>query len=107
MIEPMSPRSIAAVFLVALAACGTTTSTSGKNEPKNAKEKQALEKRDKDADGGQKWTGWRYQGDRSDCFYVIGRKCFKTQKAACATLRCKAPKKCDLTGGGPATVSCK
>lgn len=106
MIVAMSPRSIAFVLLAALAACGTTSSTSGKNEPKNAKEKQALEKHDKDADGG-KWTGWRYQGDRNDCFYVVGRKCFKTQKAACATVRCKAPKTCGITGGGPATVSCK
>jgi hypothetical protein len=36
---------------------------------------------------------------------VLGRKCFKTEKAACTAAACKATK-CEVVGGGPATVSC-
>jgi hypothetical protein len=36
---------------------------------------------------------------------VLGRRCFKTRKAACAAARCKT--RCEVEGGGPATVSCK
>ena len=59
------------------------------------------------SDDGKRWGGWRYKGDRDDCFYVVGRKCFKTQPAACKAAACKAKKKCSVIGGGPATVSCK
>ena len=54
-----------------------------------------------------KWGGWRYQGDRKDCFFVVGRRCYKTENAACQAARCKAPKSCNSVGGGPATVSCR
>lgn len=100
-------------ILVALSfvfACGGGPQKVDPDEPKNAKEKQALEaKEEGDTDKGnaQKWGKWRYAGDRNDCFYVVGRRCFKTENAACQAARCKAPKKCDTVGGGPATVSCK
>ena len=80
------------------------------DEPQTAKEKQLLEAKAKDeVDDGNagKWGKWRYEGDRDDCFYVVGRKCFKTENAACQSLRCKLPKRCDTTGAGPATLSCK
>jgi hypothetical protein len=93
--------------VLACAACGAT-STDG-NEPQTAKQKQLQEARatgeiDKPS---AKWGGWRYQGDRKECFYVFGRRCFKTENAACQAAHCKAPKKCDSVGGGPATLSCK
>jgi len=86
--------------------CGGPQSDPG--EPQTAKEKQLREAR---ANGevykpDTKWAGWRYQGDRKDCFFVVGRRCFKTEKAACASA-CKSPKLCEVTGGGPATMSCK
>jgi hypothetical protein len=60
-----------------------------------------------DSDNG-KWGGWKYQGDRSDCFYVVGRRCYKTEKAACTAARCKANnQQCDVVGGGPASITCK
>ncbi|MCX5744488.1 MAG: hypothetical protein NT062_18510 [Proteobacteria bacterium] len=100
----MSPR-VAVVLLATLAACGTTSETGGK-EPRNAKEKQQLEAA-KDPDNTKKWGAWRYQGERNDCFYVLGRKCFKTENTACQAAHCKSPKTCEVTGGGPATVTCK
>jgi hypothetical protein len=86
--------------------CGTPPAA---NEPTTAKEKQL---RDAKASGEidpreARWGGWRYQGDRKDCFFVVGRKCFKTEKAACDAAKCKAGTKCTADGGGPATISCK
>lgn len=102
-----SARCLAMVFL--LFACGGAANTA--DEPQTAREKQLQEaKRSGELDEGKtkNWGTWRYSGDRTDCFYVIGRKCFKTKKAACATLGCdKKKKKCSAVGGGPATVSCK
>ena len=97
---------LACVVLVCLAACGAPTIDP--NAPTTAKEKQLREARAKgevDPPDGQ-WAGWRYQGDRNDCFFVVGRRCFKTKKAACKHVRCKKPKACTAVGGGPATVKC-
>lgn len=85
-----------------------------KGEPQTAREKMlADEKANKDKDGddakppgSKQWTGWRYQGERKDCFFLVGRKCFKTEKAACGAAKCKAPSKCETEGAGPATLSC-
>jgi hypothetical protein len=48
----------------------------------------------------------RYQGDRKDCVFLVGKKCFKTESAACEAAHCKAPTKCEAEGGGPATMKC-
>jgi hypothetical protein len=103
-----------ALFLVAvtLAACADSSDApakKGHHEPRTAKEKQraeAMKAKDDEQPDGRKWGGWRYQGERDDCFFVIGRRCFKTQDAACAALKCKSGSKCEITGGGPATASC-
>ncbi len=105
MIGEMTLRWILVVSLAAVA-CGGPTKDSG--EPKTAKEKQLREAR---ASGevdpeGAKWGGWRYQGERQDCFFLVGRKCFKTYKHACVAA-CKSDKQCKSDGGAPATVSCK
>ena len=94
--------------LVGLLACGAPTKVE-KGEPQTAKDKQLREaKASGEVDsGGKKWGGWRYQGDRNDCFFVVGRKCFKSEAAACTAARCKAPKQCTAVGGGPATLSCQ
>jgi hypothetical protein len=55
---------------------------------------------------GKHWGGWRYQGARDDCFYVVGRRCFTDEKKACAAAKCKSGE-CDVSGGGPATVTCE
>lgn len=95
--------------LVLLFACGGTAPSA--DEPQTAREKQLLEAKkngELDDTKGKGWGTWRYSGDRDDCFYVVGRKCFKTKKSACGSLACdKKKKKCEIVGGGPATVSCK
>jgi len=98
----MSLRTVALVLLVACG--GSTVST---DEPQTAKEKQLREAKAAGDTNAGKWGGWRYQGDRNECFYVVGRRCFKSENAACQAARCKSPKKCDVVGGGPATVGCK
>ncbi len=55
---------------------------------------------------GKHWGGWRYKGDRDDCFYVVGRRCFASEKLACAGAKC-ATGRCLLDGAGPVRVSCK
>jgi hypothetical protein len=97
------------VVLLFLLACG---GPSRKNveagEPQTAKEKQYAEakKSGEVDDGDSKWGKWRYTGDRKECFFVAGRKCFKTEKAACSASGCKAGA-CKATGAGPATISCE
>lgn len=88
--------------------CGADAKKS--DEPTNAKEKQEREARAKGEDDGpkgKKWGKWRYKGDRNSCFFRVGARCFKTENAACQAARCKKPKKCDVAGAAPATVSCK
>ena len=106
--------SLGRLLLVAtLVACGGGSMKVHKGEPQTAREKMLAEEKahpDKDADapppGSKKWGGWRYQGDRKDCFFLVGKKCFKTENAACKAAACKGPMKCESTGGGPATMKC-
>lgn len=89
--------------------CGSPPPPS--NGPKTAVEKQRLEARTEEPEvkppPGKKWGGWRYKGDRKDCFFLVGRTCFKTKDSACEAAVCAAPKKCDVEDGGPSIVSCK
>ena len=88
-----------------------------KGEPQTAREKMRAEEKakrkhgsmDDDAKppGSKKWSGWRYEGDREDCFFLVGKKCFKSEKAACKAAKCSAPEECETEGAGPATVMCK
>ena len=102
----MSLRMISLGLVAALAlGCGGDAPRSG--DPTTAKEKQRREAAaagETTASAG-KWGGWRYTGDRNQCFFVVGRRCFKTEASACAAARCGA-RKCETTGGGPATVAC-
>src|SRR5690349_993495 len=101
----MSLRAIRIALLASLiAACGGSPPRN--DEPRTAKEKQRREAAtDGEADTGGKWGGWRYAGDRNECFFKVGRRCFKTEDAACSAARC-GKKKCTVTGGGPAAVAC-
>ncbi|HET9620687.1 MAG TPA: hypothetical protein VFP84_04950 [Kofleriaceae bacterium] len=92
--------------MTTLVGCGGGES-SGPNEPKTAKEKQrqdAAASGEADEPTG-KGKGWRYAGDRDECFFVVGHRCFKTEAAACKFARCGSAK-CNVDGGGPATVTC-
>jgi hypothetical protein len=102
----MSLRMISLGLAVSLAlGCGSDPPRSG--DPTTAKEKQRREAAASgEATTSGKGGGWRYTGDRDDCFFIVGRRCFKTEASACAAARC-AKQKCVVTGGGPASVSCK
>jgi len=98
-------RSLALVVLLAVGCWGGVAPRS--DDPTTAREKQ---RREAEASGETdtshgKWSAWRYTGDRNDCFFVVGRRCFKTEAAACSAARC-GNRKCETTGGGPASVSC-
>src|SRR5262245_62065519 len=91
-------------------ACGGSDMKVKKGEPQTAREKMLAEQKahpEKDEDDkGKKWTGWRYQGDGKQCFFLVGKKCFKTQAAACKAAGCKSPSRCEPEGAGPAKMKC-
>ncbi len=98
------------VTCMGLGACGGEARDP--DDPKTAREKMRREakrdKKDKPVDStGKSWGKWRYTGDRADCFYRLGQKCFKTEAEACAKAKCKKPTKCHSEGAAPAQVSCK
>lgn len=110
MISAMSLR-LGLLALCLAFGCGGSEMRVKKGEPQTAREKMLAEQKahpEEDAGAGtsKKWTHWRYQGERKDCFFLVGKRCFKTQKAACAAAKCKAPSKCSLEGAGPATLKC-
>jgi hypothetical protein len=106
----MSLRTISLVFLLSVSlgslasGCGASSRS---DEPTTAAEKQ---RRDAEATGtadvptGPR-NGWRYTGERDNCFFVVGRRCFKTEAAACTAARC-GKRTCEVTGAGPAAVAC-
>lgn len=94
-----------------LGACAESAPPGGAKAPKTAGERARAEKAAAaDDDGpsakGKKWGGWRYQGRRDDCFFLVKRKCFDKRDDACAAARC-GQKQCVIEGGGPATVRCE
>ena len=107
--RPLFASLVLSLSLIVGAGAGGGSPPPPSNGPKTAVEKQRLEaKQDPDLKPppGKKWGGWRYQGDRENCFFVVGRRCFKTEAEACEAANCGA-KKCAKDGGGPATVTCK
>lgn len=106
----MSLRA-ALLFVACTLGCAGESMKVKKGEPQTAREKMLAEQKanpEKDDPPARKYGGaWRYQGDRDDCFFLVGRRCYKTEKAACRAARCKAPATCTTEGAGPATVKCK
>jgi hypothetical protein len=103
----LSTLWVSLAMVVALAASCGGGGPPRSEEPTTAKDKQRhdAEARGEAGSSAGKWGGWRYTGDRNDCFFVVGRRCFKSEAAACAAARC-GRKKCETTGGGPASVAC-
>jgi hypothetical protein len=98
-----------AIVLGCTAACGDGGAAGGARGPTTAAERARAEPGD---DGeqvskkGKKWGGWRYQGKRDDCFFLVKRRCYTEREDACKAARC-GKKQCVLDGGGPATVRCE
>ncbi|HVV82672.1 MAG TPA: hypothetical protein VHE35_06310 [Kofleriaceae bacterium] len=103
-----APAALAALAALAAAACGGYGAGSSSG-PKTAAERNAADREanpEQPVDNaGKSWGGWRYQGSRDDCFFVVERKCFATLADACGAASCKHG--CTTTGAGPATVLCK
>ena len=88
---------------------GSAAGKSSAKEPQTAREKQLQEAKasgEVDETGQSSWGKWRYTGDRNNCYFAVGRKCFKTEAAACKAAGCKGGEKCKSSGAGPATVAC-
>jgi len=105
----MRLAGLALALAVTLGACGESTPPGGAKAPKTAAERARAEQAaaDGDASGkGKKWGGWRYQGSRDDCFFLVKRKCFDKRAEACAAAKC-GKQECVVEGGGPATVRCE
>lgn len=103
----MNVRVLIVATLLAQVACGGPEIDP--QEPQTATERA---RREAEENGelppkGKSWGGWRYQGDRKECFFTVGRKCFKTELAACNAAKCGKGGKCVSAGAGPATISCK
>ena len=61
---------------------------------------------DKVSGDGKAWSGWRYAGSRDDCFFLVGRRCFATEKSACKAAKC-GKKRCVGDDGAPPTMRCR
>ncbi len=110
----MKPALLAALAagLLTLAACG------GPPPAKRAKSSSARgagktpitvvpPQEEDEVDGeGKKWKGWRYTGQRDDCYYVVKRKCYTERKKACKAAGCSTHD-CRIDGVGPSRVSCE
>lgn len=108
----MSLRRLCLPLLVVALGCGGgNQSRKNSDGPTTAREKQLLEAEktgdiDPESRGGKSWGRWRYKGDRDNCFFLVGAKCFKTEQAACKAARCGEGSECKAVGAAPATVSC-
>lgn len=98
------------VFGLVSACGGEATSPKGAKQPQTAAARARAEKAESTEDPvdekGKKWGGWRYQGKRDDCFFLVKRKCYDSRADACSAARC-GKKQCVVDGGGPATVRCE
>jgi hypothetical protein len=106
-------RRSVVLLLLAVVACGGPSGPrgEGKTAAERARNEHKASGEEPVDDKGKQWGGWRYRGSRDECFYVVGRTCFTDVDDACKAAKCKNGKKgakaCKVTGGGPATVSCK
>ena len=96
-----------------LVACGGAADTNG-TTPRNRASKQRDAKttqadyEDENSVGmsQQRVSRWRWKGARKDCFYVVGNKCYRTEKAACSAAGCTKRSDCEIDDGAPMNVSC-
>jgi hypothetical protein len=103
------PFALAISFSIGLGACGGSPPPAGPKQPQTAAARAKAERdpdEDKVSDKGKKWGGWRYQGSRDNCFFMVKRRCFDKRADACTAARC-GKKQCVVEGGGPATVRCE
>lgn len=56
---------------------------------------------------GKQWGGWRWEGDRDNCYFLVKNTCHPTEEAACKDAGCDEGKCKVDEEGAPAKVSCK
>ncbi|HTM20510.1 MAG TPA: hypothetical protein VL172_08385 [Kofleriaceae bacterium] len=96
----------AALLLLALAlACGGSQGGGSAPAPADSGGDEPAD-RPADPPSNGKGGGWRWKGAHDDCFFVVKNHCFDKQADACAAAGCP-DSGCTVTGGGPATVSCR
>lgn len=94
---------VASLALPAVAGCkdkGATTT------PKTESAEAGKEAAPYDQQPSKAGPGWRWEGKRSSCFYLVGKTCFDKRKDACQAAECSA-QTCRATPGVPSRVSCK
>jgi hypothetical protein len=92
-------------------ACGggqTGVSDEDRTDKTRKKKKHRKHAPDKEAisEDGKSWGGWRWKGDRDDCFYVFKNKCFESKSRACEAAKCGSGE-CSVKSGAPSKVTCK
>lgn len=92
---------VLAAYLLTVALVGCGTSKSGPNGPETPPADE-----EKVSEEDKSWGGWRWKGQRDDCFFVHKNRCYDDQAKACKAAGCSV-KQCETHGGGPATVKCK
>jgi hypothetical protein len=50
--------------------------------------------------------GWRWQGNRAACMFLVGKQCFDKRETACEAAGCSGDA-CKVNSAVPALVSCK
>ena len=50
--------------------------------------------------------GWRWEGKRDNCYFLVGKECFESLESACSAGGC-TPDTCNASSGIPAHVSCE
>ena len=102
------------LLVFALPGCatgGAVSQSDGATSKKNKSTVRRQKKKDKYeplSRKGKRWGGWRYRGKSDDCFYRHGRRCYKTEKKACAAAKCsRKNKECLLTSGAPRVAYCE
>ncbi len=101
----------AVLSTASLSGCGGGQQAAPEEESskhKNKKKKRRNHPDDKDAvsEKGKSWGGWRWKGDRDDCYFVHENRCFDSKSRACEAAKC-GRKSCQVKDGAPSKVSCK
>lgn len=93
------------MFLVA--GCGGAQDAEETSSSKEVKgERGRKTSKDDVSEKGKRWGGWRWKGNRDDCFFKFENRCFSKRKTACKAAGCDLDA-CTDNGGAPVVVGCK
>jgi hypothetical protein len=91
-----------------IGACGGSQATESDEKPSKKEHKKHREHPpDKEAvsEKGKSWGGWRWKGERDDCYFVHKNKCYDSKSRACEAAACGSAS-CVVQSGAPSKVSC-